>query len=382
MALTLSQLLIQETKAQIYAIGLELAEAVGLDTTTWQVGDPTRSLYSLVSDTLARVEEVVAVAIAGGLLDYAEGAWLTLLAKQVYNVDRVEATYATTDVVLTNVGGGVYDFDAGDITVQNTSTGKTYHSTTGGHLGAGGTLTITVEADEAGSDSSAGAGEIDDLVTTVLGVTVSNATAAIGLDEESATSLRQRCRDKLGALSPSGPRAAYSYVARASDLTGTTGVTRCRVYADSDTGEVLVYVAGPAGAVSSDDRDAVEDAIIEWAVPLCITPTVASASNVTVAVTYTLWVYRSVNKTEAEVKAAVEDALEEMFSAREIGGDILTGDTTGNLYKSLIESTIRSTFDQAFRVSVSSPVGDTALDNDEVPALGTVTGTIVFVDDP
>lgn len=382
MALSLASLLVQETKAAIYAKALAIATAIGLPVTSWQAGDPTRSLFHLESETLATLEAIVVRFIQSGFLDYATGEWLKILAQQVYGVDVPPATFATTDVVLTNSGGGVYDIDAGDLTFKSTVSGKTYRNTTGGHLGGSSTLTVTVEADEAGSDSSAGAGEIDALVTTLLGVTCANATAAIGVDEQDESTTRQQCRDKLGALSPNGPVDAYRYVARNSALTGTNGVTRVRAYPDSDTGDVQIYLAGASGGVSSDDRDLVEAAIALWATPLCITPTVTAATDVPVAVTYELWIYKAVSKTEAEVKADIETALEDLFSAREIGGDIIAPATTGKLYKSMVESTIRGVFGESFRVSVTAPSGDTALTNAQVATLGAVTGTINFVNNP
>lgn len=383
MAVSLASLLVKETKAAIYTTALSIAVAIGLPVSSWQPGDPTRSLYYIEAETLSTLEEVVAGFIASGFLDYARGPWLKILAKQVFNVDVPEATFASTDVVLTNAGGGVYTIDPGDLTFKSSLTGKTYRNTTGGTLlGAGGTLVVTVAADEAGSDSSAGAGEIDTLITTLLGVTCSNPVAAIGLDEQDEATTRQQCRDKLGSLSPNGPRDAYSYVARNSTLTGTFAVNRVRVFGDSDIGEVTVYVAGPSGAIGAPDLALVEAAIVKWATPLCVTPTVLSASNVVIPITYTLWIYKSCNKTSAEVQADVQSALATMFASRPIGGDIIPPATTGAIYKSMIESTIRSTFSQAFRVIVSLPLGDTALTNAQVPVLGAVTGTVNLVNDP
>lgn len=382
--LTLRQLLSIETREAIYDAALAIAEGVGLPVTTWQTGDPTRSLYHVLAAVLSALETVVQQALAGGYLDEAEGDFLTLLAEQVYSVVRQEGGYATCSVRLTNTGASAFDFDAGDVTVKSSVNGKTYHNTSGGILasGPGTTLDLDFIADEVGSDSSALVGEIDTAVTTLNGVTVANLTAAIGTDEEADAALRSRCRAKLGALSPNGPAAAYHYVATTSDLTGTTGITRTRVLPDSDTGAVVVYLAGPAGAVSGGDVDAAEAAILEWATPLCITPTVSSAANLSVPVTYNLRVYRSVNKTEAEVKTAVSEALAEAFAARPIGGDILDGDTTGKLYQSFVASTIRSTFPEAFHVTVSAPAADVSVANSEVVTLGTVTGTITFTDDP
>lgn len=381
MAVPLLTLLVQETKEKIYDYAIGVAESLGLPVTSWQPGDPTRSLFHIESELLATLEEIVVNFVKAGFLDYATGVWLKVLAEQVFGVTVPEATFATTTVTLTNGGGGLYTVDPGDLTFKSSITGKTYRNTTGGTLNPGPatTLDVTVVAEEAGSASSAGVGEIDELVTTLLGVTCSNATAAVGIDEQDEATTRQQCRDKLGALSPNGPRDAYAYVARNSELTGTTGVTRVRVVGDSTTGEVTVYLAGPAGAVSNPDRALVEDAIVEWATPLCVTPTVLAASNVTVPVTYTLWCYDTVNLTAAEVEAAVEDALEELFATRPIGGDIIPPAATGSLYHSLVESTIRGVFPQIFRVTLAAPAGDTALTNAQVAVLGTVTATVNIV---
>lgn len=379
---SLASLLIQETKTAIYETAIRIAELLDLPVSSWQPGDPTRSLFHLESELLAKLEEVVVGFISAGFLDYATGDWLEILAKQVFNVDVPAATFASTDLVLTNAGGGVYIIEAGDVIFKSTLSDKTYHNTTGGTLNGLGTLTVSVEADEAGSDSSAGAGEIDDLVTTLLGVTCTNPTAAIGNDKQDEATTRQQCRNKLSSLSPNGPKGIYSYVALSPDLTGTTAVTRVREYPDSDTGDVLIYLAGPSGAVAAPDVALVEAAIATYATPLCITPTVLSATPVTQAVTYELWLYKSVNKTAAEVKADVLAALESMFKSRPIGGDIVTPGVNGKLYTSEIAATIKNVYSQAFRVSLSVPASDLSLANSEVAALGAVTGSINFVSDP
>lgn len=382
MTTSLASLLVRSTKEQIYAYALDIAETIGLPVTSWRAGDPTRALFQLEAQLLETLDAVVAGFVSSAFLDTAADVWLEVLADQVFGVVVPEPTFATTTVTLTNAGGGVYILAAGDLTFLNTTSGKTYRSTTGGTLGSGGTLDVTVVADEAGSDSSAAAGEIDQLVTALLGVTCSNAAPAVGTDRPTDTQIRQQCRDKLGALSPNGPAEAYTYVARNSELTGTTAVTRARVFGDSTTGEVELYLAGPSGVVSAPDVTLVEDAIATYATPLCITPIVASAVAVTVPVTYTLQIYSSVNKTTAEIEEEVEAALEQLFASREIGGDIIPPALTGSLYKSKIESTILGTFPEGFRVVVSTPAGDTALANNEVAVLGTVTGTVTLVEDP
>lgn len=388
MTVSLATLLIQQTKAEIYDYIIGIARALNLPVTSWQAGDPTRATMHAQSEALAYREDMSAGYIGSGFLDHAEGDWLTIQADQQFGVTRTVATDAGTDVDLSNASGGVYTYAVGDITFRNSTTGKTYRNTSGGTLAAkvgstNGTLTVSVEADEAGSDSSAGAGEIDEMVTVSTGVTCTNPLAAVGVDEEDDATLRARCRARRARATPNGPRDAYTDVALDPILTGTTAITRARSYGDSDTGDVLVYLAGPSGAVAEVDRALVELAILENATPLCITPTVTSCTAVTVAVTYELWVYKRSNATAAEVATAVETELEAKFAALPIGGDIIAPATTGSLYQSLIASTIRETYpDDAFRVLVTSPAGDTALTNSQVAALGTVTATVNLVSNP
>lgn len=382
---TLASLLLQETKSAIYERGLAIATALGLPVTSWAAGDPTRSLYHFVAESLESLEVNVAGYTASGFLGYASGVWLTLLAEQIYNVTRVEATFASVTIKFTNQGGGLYVLDVGDVVVRNSTTGKTYTNTTGGTLaaGVGEELELDFVADESGADSSSAALEIDELVTTLLDVTVVNDLAAVGLDEEDDASLRDRCRAKLGMLSPNGPRDAYDYVVRSSDLTGVTEITKSRTVADSTTGNVTVYIAGASGAVAPASVTAAQLAVEEWAAPLCITPTVSNCTNVTIAVTYEVWLYSSVGETTAAIESAIETALEEMFAARPIGGDVISPAVTGALYQSLIAAAIKGAWpDHTFRVSVTSPAGDTALALNECAVLGVVTPTVNLELDP
>jgi hypothetical protein len=385
MTADLETLLIQETTEQIYEYGLALAASLGLPVSTWQEGDPTRSLYHLESELLSKLEEVVVNYIKAGFTQHATGAWLKLRAEQVYKLTVPAATFATCSVTLTNNGGGFFTIEPNSLTFSNSLTGKTYHNTSGGTLasGPGTTLAVDVEADEAGSDSSAGIGEIDELVTGLTDVTCANTTTAVGADEQSAQTTRLLCDAKLDALSPNGADGAYVHVALTPGLSDTTAVTRARVYDDSDTGDVLMYLAGPSGAVAEADRALVETAVLAKSTPLCITPTVLSAGNIAVAIAYQAWIYRSANLTEAEAAALIEDALANMLAAQPIGGDIPTGSSSGSLFHSLIEATILAAIPgKIFRVVVTTPSGDTALTAGQVAVLGAVTPSITLTVDP
>ena len=383
---SLASLLLQETQANILAASLSIAANIGLPVTAWQPGDPTRSLYIIEAAKLEALESIVVGFIQSGFLNYAQGQWLIILARQVFNVTVPPATFATTTVTLTNTGGGLYDIDANDLSfTQSGDPTATYTNTSGGTLLPLGTLSLDVTADTAGSAGNAAPDDIDTLVTSLLGVTCTNPTAAVGLDLQPASTTIQQCQDKLGSLSPDGPAEAYSYVARTPALAGTPNITRVRVYPDSDTGDVLVYLAGASGGSSGGDVTLVTAAIAQWATPLTITPTVAAASNVSIAVTYSLWCYTTINQTSDQVQAAVLAALESVFSSPElspIGGNIIPPASTGYFYQSLILSTILSVDPNIFRVVLSAPTTDTSLGNGDVAVLGTVTPTVNFVVPP
>lgn len=384
MTISLASLILEETRAAIYNYALGIAKSIGLPVTSWQVGDSTRSLYHVLSAKLEALEANVAGYIRSGFLDHSEDVWLKVNAEQTYGVIVPDPTYAETTVTLTNGSTNLYIIDAGDLTFASAVTGKTYHNTTGGTLAVGPatTLAVTVVADEAGSGSSAGAAEITRLVTALDGVTCTNATAAVGIDEQDPSVTKQQCKDMQDATSPDGARGAYAYFARNPDYGGTSAITRVRTYGDSTTGNVTVYLAGPSGGSSAADVALAQLAIVTWCLPLCITPTVAAASNVTIAVTYELWLYKSCNKTVAEVRTTVETALGVLFSARPIGGDVVAPATTGKIYQSDILATIVKAIPEGFRASVTVPSGDTSLTNGQVAVLGTVTGTIHLEDDP
>lgn len=372
--ISLAQLLVQETKTAIYHKALSIATAVGLPVTSWRTGDPTRSLYHILSEIISTAEEIVAGYIASGFLDYASGEWLIVIADQVYGVPANAASYATCDATLTNPTGAIYSFDIGDVTISNGA--MTYHNTVAGILDGLSTLSLSFVADLPGSDGSADIGDINQMVSTFGTVTVANTSVAVGSDSEEDEPLRVRCRAKLGAFSPNGPRDAYNYIATSTD----PSVNRSRTFGDSTNGTVSVYLASASGAVDAAVVDAVEAAIIESANPICATVVVQSATAVPIAITYSLWIYDSVGETVPNIEAAIEAALTSLFENRPIGGDIIPPATTGKIYTSLIARTIEAVYPQhSFRVVLTSPASDTSLSLTQVATRGVLTPNVTLV---
>jgi hypothetical protein len=374
-----------EAKDFVYAE----AATLGLSTDTWQEGDPTRTLIAIDAKQVYFWTSILALVAGGAFLEKATGEWLKLLARNVYQVEPIAATFASAAdaIQLTNSGTGTYTFDAEEVTVYASGSGKTYKVTEGGTLTPDAVLTLDCRADEVGASSNAQIGEIDSLQTTMLGVTVTNVRAVVGRDAESEDEIRERCRDSLAAKSPNGAAAAYEYFAiTSSDGTALdVDVDRVLVLGDTDTGDVTVYIAAPSGAVTSDDRDAVEANIAANCVPTGITPTVLSATPLTTNVTAELWVSSAANLNTGQVEALVEDGLSEWFRDLPIGGVVISP-ATGKIYRDALKGAIfRSipipgTFTSYItNLTVSSPSADVDVDQDEVPICGTVSLTVNFV---
>ena len=391
MSLNLTTLFSVETKDAILEKGLAIASALGLPVTSWRPGDPTRSLYHYVAEILGSFESVVAQFIRSGFLDYAEGDWLTLLAEQVYGLRRIEATAAGGELYLYNGGGGYYEWAAGDLSFKASATGKTYHSTTALTLASGELGLVSFVADDAGSDYAAAAGEVDELVTSALGIVVVTSanigtvpseagspeisSSALATDEQSDPALRAACRTSLGALSPNGPLDAYEFIATSPEYLGSLAVARARALDDpAGNGGVLVYIAGAAGPITDGDGS-IEAALARWATPLGISPQLIPASAGSRSFTITLYVHDTIGEPEAVIVAAVEADELALFAATPIGGNGVVG-ATGYLHKTLIESVARETYrEHVYRVE--STVSDIELDRSEFPTIESLTVVVV-----
>jgi phage-related baseplate assembly protein len=287
----------------------------------------------------------------------------------------------------------VFDFDPGDVVFLRPEAGaspaKTYRNTGVFHLGAGGTVTVDIQADEVGTASNAASGEISEFETPLIGVTCSNANAVIGIDEESDSELQAECREMADSLSPNGPRDAYSYFAKRAvrDDGSSVGVTRVKVSAPSQTAAVTITVATASGAVPGDvddwetDLGLVDKTIQTNVTPDGITTTVRTGDLVTIAVTYEIWVYAWTGRTAAQIQSAVETALEAFIATQPIGGNLLPGQSVGYVYQDAIAAAIGAALPagEIPHVVVTLPAADVELGDTDVPALGTVTCTEVHL---
>lgn len=371
-----------EIRGSIYAV----LSATGVTTTTWKPGAVVRTIISAVAIVMVGLSALIALIAKSAFLSLATGEWLRLVAFYVYNVVRIEATFATGFVTLVNVAGGVYDAAPGDWTFRNTTTGATYVNTAAIHVGSLTTVTgIPIAAVAVGSASTSFGGEIT-LVTSLTGVTCTNPAPVIGYDVESDPALRLRCTEKLGSLSPNGPADSYGYVARtATRADGSPiGVTRVRAAPDGNGG-VNVYLSTPSGAVpgtvgdTTTDLGIIDAALQRQCTPLCVVCRTYSATPRNVPVFYSVWLYNTSGLTDAGVTAAINAGLADYFAGAPIGGNTIGGGV-GTIYKSELIAIIgRARTSAGIKlpiVRVEVPNVDILLAPNEVAVLAAVVPTI------
>lgn len=313
-------LIIRQTAADFYAAALELAETVGLPVTTWRTGDPTRTMFRADANAFETLDGVHAQLAASAFLETATGDWLTLRAKDVYGVERQEATFATASVTLANAGGGLYELAPGGLIVKNATTDATFTNqatVTINPLAA--STVVSVVAQEAGVGGNSAVNEIDTVVSPALtGVSITASAVAVGgADEQSDEDLRTQCLATLGSLSPAGPADAYEYVAGNAELTGVAGVTRRTASGDNATGTVTVYVATTTTALDAPSVAAIQAAVDRWATPLAVLATVQSGVAVPINVQLNL------TPNRPEMQAVVENALAAYFASVDFGGQVV-----------------------------------------------------------
>lgn len=385
---TLDELTTPLTRTEIEAAIYAAIEARGVKTSSWKPGAVARTIVAGVALVLSAFSSLQQKIAESGFLQLAEGDWLTIVAREVYGVERNTGTFAAGNVTFDNTGGGVYSPGVGDVIVLNSTTGKTYRNTEAFTLAAFETgKSVAVEAVEIGADSTAAPGDIDTLETVLLGVTVTNPTALVGKDPETDAELRTRCLAKTGTLSPNGPADAYRYLALSAETDDgvSAGVTRVTTTADGE-GNVTVYVATATGPVAGSIGDtttplgAVDEAIQTQAVPLAVTATVLSATANTIAITYEVWVRSTIGLTVAEIDALVSTALATFLSAQPIGGSRKVPGG-GFVFVDALEGVIAEAVGTAYLIDlvITVPAADVSIAASEAPVLGTVTPTINLV---
>ncbi|MGV1035325.1 MAG: baseplate J/gp47 family protein [Microbacteriaceae bacterium] len=356
------QLIRSMSPAYVEASFYKVYATLGIDTSAWEAGHWMGALTRGVSVVLASLSAFQAEACKSQYLRYAKKGWLTLLAYDEYNVERILATQASGTLTLINAGGASYSYDSGDVTFAHETTGANYRNSEAFTLGPNSTLDIPILATEAGSASNASATKITLLVTPIASVTCSNASSVIGQDEEPDEDLRERCKNAKGYWSAANPHGAYEAAVRDARRTtdGTLiGVTRAKAVPDG-FGHVTVYCATSNGdALSGTDLAYISTWIQQSIEPQGVDATAAAAVAKTVAVSCTIFS----EGDSAEVRQEALDALADLSAIQKVGG------TAGFLFEDMVRSTILKSHPGNYHVSMSSPSGDTVIAPTEFPRI-------------
>ena len=327
-------------------------------TTSWESDSVPRAILETEADALADLSTQIANVASGGILDLSSGDWLTLLAHHLYGRDRYASTPTRGNLTLTNpAGAGSISISAGQLWAMSNA-GLRYTNTAAATLPAGpSTLSLAFAAERPGAAYNTVPGQIQTLVTSLPGVTVTNGSGWIttqGTDTESDALLRQRCRDAWASIGAGSTAATYELWAREA----TSEITRVLANPDpSIAGRVDVLIAGPAGAVSSGTIATVLAYLLQR-IPLCTDLDVESATNVPVALAGTVFVTGGA-AGEAAARAAISAAMIELGASVPI---------RGTLYQSQIEGAIQDAANVR-NVDLTSPTIDTPMGSTGVPVI-------------
>ena len=376
---------------------LASATAEGILTTAWGKGSPTRALYRSMADYGKALADQIGAIADQGTLESGEGDGLTLHTAETFGIERTEATFATTTILIDNTAGGAYPYSPDNPLILTSSITKKIYVSQG--TGTIAPLTngqsLAIAAQEAGSASTALPGQIDQWVTPTDGLTINQPNAAIGTDKQSDDSLKTSCRARVGfvptasTIGAGGAAGAYESVARAGP-DGKGGVVRpngsritvTRVRDVSDgAGGIVLYVADDDGPLTAPDLALVESAVLAYARPKGVPCSVQNASTLSLSCTLTAWIGASTTATDNEIKAAITLALIDYVRTIPIGGfDLGSGGIVplrGGLEEAAVgEAPAGSSagsgakkLAKLIKLAFASPSGDISLTTSQVPIL-------------
>jgi hypothetical protein len=369
--ISIAALLSPMSQTTIRAWAVTKLVSYGIPANNWRQGGTYSTLLTVTAAIFAMFASTLTAALSAAFLGTASGPWLVALAFYVYGVTAQSATYGTATLTFTNTGGGIYNYEAGQVVVSNATpgnAGNTFVTTEALLLAAGTpssptTATIAIQAQATGSAGGAAAGTITTLVTSMAGVSVTNAAAVIGLDADTDPTIVQKCLAAIAARSYKGPTGAYyAAVYGYGNVPGATNVVsglpvnvnRIQVYTDPDTGNITVFVASPSGIADPNDVAGVQLAINLIARPEGITATAASATVQNFTAAMTVW-STSIGPTNAgNIQASALSARDAAMVQYPIGGRAKPPSLQGYLYSSYLVAAVGAVDPTIYAVDLSS----------------------------
>ena len=388
MALTLAQLQTPVTRDQVLQDILDELQVLGFNVTSWQSGSVQRTLLTAVAQTFASGTELVAAMVDFAFNDTSTGQGLTTFSDSHYDNQRV--LVLATEGLVNLTGGAVgppHTIVAGDVVVQDPTSGETFENTTGGVIPVSGTLTgVTFKARTPGINGNVANDTITELVTTFSGVTSNNPDpgsgtwiTTLGIDQEADATLRTRNTTKWAVLNFAAPREAYVQLS----LTADTDITRVTTD-DSNPrgpGTVDVYIARATGVATAGDvtqvQSGTQDVSVDKKRTVSADVLVIAAAAQAITVTGTIHVTTSLN--DATKQAEIEQAAIDYINSLDIGGEILPPATTGVVVFSELLGAITAVTGVR-SVALSAPTADVAISGFSVATLAAPSFVYVDID--
>jgi hypothetical protein len=389
MTISIDDLAAELSASELWALLFALADAAGLPVTAMQPMEAPRSLITTFSTWASSVYNgPIRNAIRAQYGDLVVGTsrtWATFWGLSFYGVAPDEAAFAEGPVKLTNTKGGAWAFAPGTYFVKNTLLDKQFVNTETVTLaawpGAGvfPTQTVNFRAVEPGSGPTSTAGTIDAAVTASNGVTVTNLSSIVGLDEESLVDFVVRARQTPALLSPNGPKAAYEVVLRRTLRADGSRIAcnRVKVRAPIGNGIVRAVVAGPSGALPALDVARMLLNLRTLAEPWGITAQVVSATNVNVNYAITAYAKQSPTLDSALIIASGTTAIQSFINSSSIGGWNKLGGDDGFVYQDELAAIVSQVNVEVFKAESDSI--DVVVGAEFVPVLGTGTVEVAAV---
>jgi hypothetical protein len=392
MTLSLQQLRTAATRKQVLTDLLELLDTIDFPATSWHEGAVGETLAQIGAEVWSKLSEHVAFMVDMAFNETAIGEALTRLAKSHYDNTRQPAIETQIRAVLTCAPAeGPHNIDIDDVVITDDD-GHIFRNVAGlgvvypATLTSGGTLALLFEAETAGSEYNVSNDTVTTMVTTLAGVTVTNAGAAgstnsivrLGEDEESDPAIQLRNSTKWATLSVESIRETTINVA----LNAAVGIAKADVDDQNPNGAGTfdVYVAGEANTAGGTD---VTDALTALEARFFGSGRVRVFAAPERPLDLAGTVYYDANFSETDVTSAVEAALLEFIKLVPLGGYDLTPLDDHIVPKNDIENAIKETLINGAKcvktVTLATPATDVLLSTFDILTVGTYTLTYTAV---
>src|SRR5690606_14203909 len=171
MTLSYEQLTTPITEAQAEEDLIESYSDMGFTATSWQSGSDQLTTLKVMARLWSKVAEYATTIAKMGNNEDAEGVALERYSKSVYDNNKVKATKTVGKMRFTTASGeGPHTVNLGDIVVTDGT--STYRNTEAGNLTSASPVSLTMEAEVAGSASVIPPNSALTMVSSFAGVPV------------------------------------------------------------------------------------------------------------------------------------------------------------------------------------------------------------------